>query len=386
MGGEWLRYRVKEKEAQPEPPTAHGTRGGWHEGRAACHEISVGKFLAVVVGVVVVGLTLRFTLNRSEKPKAPPKPSVVKIQPPGQPEPAVETPTPVEVAVPAPEPTPEPPRIAGTTQISSTGVHHFATGPGVIYYCDQHDLMRQPKTGGDAERIGDCSISSDLVADANGVFYSSEDNVMRVTAGTTGSRVVAEMEAIVMAIDAKYVYFARPGFEGVPDPGVYRVERAGGTPERVHQRAKEQFGIAVDDDAVWISGYFTGTVTKVAKAGTAKPRVVLTAQKNLDHFVVDATHLYWSPEGTNEIRRRKKAGGTIEVIGRNSIDGQVQVVDGHAYWFERSGDSDRLLHLAPGASEPVELAKGLRGPRLRVDAEGVYVNELDRDGIFMFKR
>jgi hypothetical protein len=32
------------------------------------------------------------------------------------------------------------------------------------------------------------------------------------------------------------------------------------------------------------------------------------------------------------------------------------------------------------------LASGLKTPSMRADAEGVYVTELDRDGIFMFKR
>jgi hypothetical protein len=44
------------------------------------------------------------------------------------------------------------------------------------------------------------------------------------------------------------------------------------------------------------------------------------------------------------------------------------------------------MHLAPGTAKAEALAEGLRSPSMRADSEGVYVNELDRDGIFMFKR
>jgi hypothetical protein len=44
------------------------------------------------------------------------------------------------------------------------------------------------------------------------------------------------------------------------------------------------------------------------------------------------------------------------------------------------------VHLAPGATKTEELASGLRMPSLRADSEGVYVTELDRDGMFWFKR
>ena len=59
--------------------------------------------------------------------------------------------------------------------------------------------------------------------------------------------------------------------------------------------------------------------------------------------------------------------------------------DGHAYWFEGATET-RLVHLAPGAAKPETLASGLHTPEMRVDSEGVYVAELDREGIFMFKR
>jgi hypothetical protein len=249
--------------------------------------------------------------------------------------------------------------------------------------------MAQPKAGGPPQRAGECSGSFDFIADAQGVFYCSDEKLLRITTGTDGSRTVADnIECIMSALDAKYAYFVVPGFEGVENPGVYRVARSGGTPERIYTtRPKEQFMLAVDDDALWIGAWSAGTIAKLAKTPNAKARVVVTGQKGIVDLAVDATSLYWYAEGTGEVRRRKKTGGKIEVIGHDVDQEPVVVVDGHAYWFEgKAGEDKRLMHLAPNADKAEQLASGLKTPSLRADSEGVYVSELDRDGIFMFKR
>jgi len=339
--------------------------------------------------MVVVGLALRYVLNRPAKSKAKPTPVVHE-----QPRPTVDEPKPVPDQPPPrePEPAPEPPpppRIAGATQISDAETQHFATGPGVIYYCEAGGVMAQPKTGGPPKRIGDCESAFDFMADAQGVFYCDGERLMRISAGTEGSHAVAEgIDCILSALDAKYAYFVVPGFEGNENPGVYRVVRTGGTPERIHAtRPKEQFALAVDNDVVWISAWSAGTISKLAKTPNAKARTVVTGQKGIVDFGIDATSLYWYAEGTGEVRRRKKTGGAIEVIGHDVDQEPIAVVDGHAYWFEGGpGQDKRLMHLAPGGGKAEQLAAGLHVPTLRADAEGVYISELDRDGIFMFKR
>ncbi len=341
------------------------------------------KGLAVVVGVVALGLTLRYTIHRPDKPQATPTIQQPTTKLPGTPE----TPPPVEPAPTPVEPAPEPPRVAGTVRIIDDLVRDFGVGPGAIYYCAGHALMRQPKSGGDAERIASCEWqTSDLVADGEGIFWCEKDSLMRATPGVEGAHVVAEIECIMQALDERYAYFVRPGFAGVEDPGVYRVERSGGTPERIHQRNKEQFGVRVDSDAVWISGYFLGTVARLAKTPGSQPRAVFSGQKNLEDFGMDATYLYWAIEGTAELRRRKKTGGPIEVVARNVKSYPIEVVDGHVYWFERTESAWRLMHLAPGVQDAEMLVDNLTTPSMKADAEGVYVTELDRPGVFMFKR
>ena len=352
------------------------------------------KFLLIVIGTVAVGLTLRYTVVKPNKSTSKPKPTT---QEPAKPEPRVESdPTkPAEpekpVTPPEPEPPepPPPPRIKGSVQISDTATQHFAVAPGIIYYCEAGSVMAQPKDGGPAKRVGDCDGAFDFIADAQGVFYCDDHQLKRITAGTDGSHVVADnVECIMEALDTKYAYFAVPGFEGIPNPGVYRVARAGGVPERIHAtRPKEQFMVVAEDDVLWIGAWAAGTIAKLAKTPHAKAKTVVTGQKGIVNVATDATHLYWYSENTTEVRRRKKTGGPIEVIGRDIVQEPVLVVDGHAYWFEGGeGKDTRLMHMVPGAAKAEQLAEGLRVPSMRADSEGVYVSELDREGIFMFKR
>jgi hypothetical protein len=359
----------------------------------------VKKFLAVVVGVVALGLAIRFTLNRPKQGTARPPVKVERVQPqpstnetqrPHEPQPEA-----MPVPMPVPEPQkPEPPRIAGSVQISDARTSHFAAANGVIYYCEGGSVIAQPKDGGAPKRVGDCNGAFDFVADAQGAFYCDSDSesdshrLMRITAGTDESHLVTDAECIVSALDGKYAYFVVPGFEGVEDPGVYRVAREGGKPEKIHAtRPKEQFMLAVDDEALWIGAWSAGTISKLAKTPGAKPKLVVTGQKGIVDLALDGTYVWWYSEGTTEVRRRKKSGGKTEVVGHDVDQEPVIVVSGHAYWFEGpAGEDKRLMHMPPGAQKAEQLATGLKTPSMRADSEGVYVSELDRPGIFMFKR
>lgn len=344
------------------------------------------KFLLVVVAVVAAGLALRYTVNKPHKKKAAPKPPpVVVVTPPPTPD------QPPPPSPPTPEP-PPPPRIAGSVQVSDAQVTWFATAPGVLYYCDHGGMYAQKKSGDAPENVGECGTAFDELADAQGVvFCDGGGRLMRITAGTSGSHVIAEglEECILGALDGKYAYFVVPGYDSIENPGVYRVLRTGGTPEKIYAtRPKEQFMLAVDDDSLYIGAWAAGTIAKLGKTPGSKARTLVTGQKGIVDLEIDSASLYWYAEGTGEVRRRKKAGGPIEVIGHD-VDQEPIVVttDGHAYWFEgKAGEDKRLVHLAPGAEKAEQIASGLKTPSLRADTEGAYVTELDRDGIFMFKR
>jgi hypothetical protein len=345
----------------------------------------VKTFLLIAMLSIGSGLAVRFVLHRHDKTEAPPPPPPPVVEVTRAP---ISPPPPPVAPVPEPPPpSPPPPRIAGSKQISDAAVREFATGPGVVYYCDNKNVMAQPKSGGTPQVVGDCEQAFDFVADAEGVFYCDQHRLIRITAGTQGSHVVVEeTECIMEALDSKYAYFVVPGFEGVENPGVYRVARAGGTPEKIQAaRPKEQYVVTNDGDSLWIAAVFGGTIFKLAKTANATARAVVTDQKNIVTLAVDPTYLYWHPQTSKEIRRRKKTGGPIEVVGHDVELDQTLAVDGHVYWFE-GGDTQRLVHLAPGATKPETIASGLHSPSLRVDSEGAYVSELDRDGIFMFAR
>jgi hypothetical protein len=334
----------------------------------------VKTFLLIAILSIGSGLAVRFALHRHDKTPPPPPP-------------VVEVTRPVPEPPPTPPSPPAPPRIAGSKQVSDEAAQWFATAPGVIYYCHDKSVFAQPKSGGAATIVGDCAGAFDFVADAEGVFYCDEHQLKRITTGTEGSHVVvSETECIMAALDSKYAYFNVPAFEGVDNPGVYRVARAGGTPEKIlAARPKEQYVVTNDGDSLWIAAVFGGTISKIAKTPNAAAHAVVTDQKNIVTLAVDPTYVYWHPQTSKELRRRKKTGGPIEVVGHDVDVDQTLAVDGHVYWFEGS-DTQRLVHLAPGATKPETLASGLHTPSLRVDSEGAYVSELDRDGIFMFAR
>ena len=264
----------------------------------------------------------------------------------------------------------------------------FAVAGGVIYYCDGKSVMAEPISGGAPKVVGECDDAFELIADEQGVVYCSNNQLLQITTGIAGSHVLADnVECILAALDDKYVYFSKPGFEGVENPGVYRVARGGGTPERIHAtRPKEQFMVFSEGDVLWISAWSAGTITKLPKAPGAKARTVVTAQKGIVDVAAGSSSLYWIVETSSELRRRKKPGGVIQVIGRGVDVETVRVVDDHVYWFERAQDEQRLMHLAPGAEVAEELATGLRmaSPSLQVDSVGAYVSDLD--GIYLFKR
>jgi hypothetical protein len=345
----------------------------------------VKTFLLLATASIGTGLALRYAFHHhAAKPEAPSSPQVVAVPPPPPAPVVVPEPPPPPPVAPEPPPPPAAPRIAGAKQISDTSAQHFATAPGVVYYCEGGSVMAQPKTGGAAKAVGSCDGAFDFVADAEGVFYCDQKRLVRITAGTTGEHVVAdEIDCIMESLDAKYAYFVIPGFEGNDNPGVYRVARAGGTPEKIHAtRPKEQFQVVADTDAIWIGAWSAGTIAKLAKTPGAVAKTVVANQAGIVSLAIDPTYLYWYVESSNEIRRRKRSGGAIEVVGHDVSQEPVRAVDGHVYWFE----AGKLVHLAPGETKPVTLASDLHTPSLRVDSEGAYVTELDQAGIFMFPR
>jgi hypothetical protein len=351
------------------------------------------KFLLIVIGTVGLGLAIRFTINKPDKPKPKPTPVAPAVQveppPPPPPDPRPESPPPP----PAPPEPPASPRIIGSTMITDASTQHYAAAPGVVYYCDGGNLMAAPKDGSAPRHVGECEGQVfDFVADAQAVFYCDNDKLKRVTHGTEGSHVVVDnVECIMSALDGSYAYYVVPVYAD-DDPekvgGVFRVARGGGAPEPlVPTKRREQFILSPDTDALWVAGVYGGMIWKLPKTRGAKLKSVISGQKLVVDLAHDDTWLYWHVEQGNELRRRKKKGGAIEVLDKEVTQEPVLVVDGHVYWFSGAdGEPKRLMHLEPGVAVAKQLAEGLRTPTMRADAEGVYVSELDREGIFMFKR
>jgi Domain of unknown function (DUF5050) len=339
--------------------------------------------------VVALGLTLRFTLNKKDTPTKPKVPPTQPAPGSGAVVPVPPTPTPDLPPTPVEPEKPKEPRIAGSVEITDDQMQFFGVGPDAIYYCNRSSMVKVPKAGGDSQVIGDCESAMVIVADNEGVFWCEMDKLMRITTGTNESHVVHEGQCMMGGIDERYVYFVNPGFNDDPDEGLWKIERSGGTPEKLFDKAnkKEQYSITLARDAIWFTGYFHGVVFKLAKGAGAKPQQLVFGQKNLEDFGVDDTYMYWAVEGANELRRRKQTGGAIETIATNIKTYPFRVVDGHVYWFQRGDETWKLMHLAPGTQEAEVLAANLGTPgTMEADAQGVYITELDRPGVFWFKR
>ena len=110
---------------------------------------------------------------------------------------------------------------------------------------------------------------------------------------------------------------------------------------------------------------------------------MVTGQRGVVNVAADEHMFFWYVESSREVRRRKKEGGAIEVIGRNVDQEPLLVHAGHAYWFEGSrGEPKRLMHLAPGAARAEALASDLPFPMMRVDDDGIFFTLAEQPGIF----
>lgn len=277
----------------------------------------------------------------------------------------------------------------------TNGVHRkFGVGPGFVYWCDGNMYATPKSYGLDIER-GPCGDAAFFEGDAGGVFYcdgfegkdgETITGVFRLSPGTGSSELVTATEDChVSAIDADNVYYVIFAFEGVANPGLFRVARSGGTPTRLMSlRPRQDVVVAVDDDGLWVGSVWDGTIKRVAKADGKATTLITGQRKGITELVTDAEYIYWVVESQRELRRRKKLGGPIEVVARK-VHQSLRLVRGNLYWVELvASDFDaRLMRLSPGAREPQEVIAGLSVPVLAIDDDGIYFSEHDKQGLFM---
>jgi len=326
--------------------------------------------------------------SRDESPPAKSEP------PPARP--AIELPSPPPATSLAPPdagpqsavgPALEPPAVPGARLVARASVRSFSVCRGTVYWCEENILRAAPVSGaGQPRDLGRCMGSADVACNSDGVYDCGDPGLVRFA---DGKETVLVPSAVCLGpvADASHVYYIVPGFDDVPDPGVYRVATAGGAPEKLYARTPhEQYMLALEEDALWIGHYGAGIIAKLSKSD-GKVAVVVKGQKHMVDLAVDTGSLYWLVEDALEVRRRGKSGGAVEVIGRGVAQEPLLVAEGHAYWVEGGeGQAIRLVHLAPGAREPDEVVAGLVTPWLAVDADTIYLSQLGKPGIFAFAR
>ncbi len=122
--------------------------------------------------------------------------------------------------------------------------------------------------------------------------------------------------------------------------GLRRRARSGGLPETVVPPSTGVQGsplvVAVDATHIyWAASGGNGQILRRAKTGTTPE--LLVEFENATDVVLDATHVYWiAPSAgglSNQVKRRAKAGGAIEMIASGlSQYSKLEVDDTNVYW------------------------------------------------------
>ncbi len=327
------------------------------------------------------------------------EPPAKREAPATQPDPPVVTSPDAAAALPAHPSTPPvdggaPRGPGGSVMLTNGMVRNFSVGPGFVYWCEGN-IYAAPKSYGIDVSRGPCESAYEFLGDPNGMVFCDAKGIYRLPPGTGGPELIASTDetCLLAAVDAESVYFIIPAFEGVSTPGLYRVPRAGGPVTKLLSHRKgEQATVVVDGDQLWVTSIWDGTIRRMPKAG-GKPTLVVTGQRGIVDLVVDSTHLYWFAQGTGEIRRRKKSGGAIEVIGREVDEQGLWIHAGRVYWTQivpgqtlvpgLKAWKQRLMQWSPDAPAPIEILTDLLVPTVRVDDDGIYFSQLDELGVFM---
>jgi len=150
------------------------------------------------------------------------------------------------------------PVAGGAPTVLATGFNptSVTVDAGWVYYSAAVSpggrILRVPVTGGTPEVIvDDVDNPWDLVASGGTLFYSemNRGQVMRVDPG--GTPVVLASGWVGtgwLTVDAEFVYFSACDVSECPDPHLYRVPRAGGTPELLLTGGSLELKLAVADD------------------------------------------------------------------------------------------------------------------------------------------
>lgn len=126
---------------------------------------------------------------------------------------------------------------------------------GLAYWLDSIDeIWRVPEGGGEAQQIAaGLAAATDLVADGEHVFVYENDAARIVRIPASGGPAVTLAGAnhgvrTPLALDGRWLYWADPW-------GVYRVPKAGGTPEQIFALAAdaEPTAIALDETSVYVT-------------------------------------------------------------------------------------------------------------------------------------
>jgi hypothetical protein len=252
----------------------------------------------------------------------------------------------------------------------------FGVGPDRVYFCSGGVLHAVPKRGGEPADLGRCTMAAEFIADDDAVYFCDVDGVHRVSHDERVDTPLMPGSCVLAAGDEQSLYVIYPRRTRGRRPGLYRLPKSGGDPTRllaVHPA--EQLSVAVDGDRLWLGAWRAGTISLLDRTG-GEPIEFTRGERGIVELAVGDDFVTWYRERTGEVRRRRKSGGRVAVVGRG-VDTQPVIVRGsHTFWLEgRAGGPRRVMHLPPGGVRARAIARDVQVGQLRADADGLFFIE-----------
>lgn len=248
---------------------------------------------------------------------------------------------------------------------------------------DDEHLMRYSKATGTIDELAIVDDPMALAQDESHLYWtevgdllqadSLDGRILRVSksGGAVETLVTGIQNPTFLTVDDTSVYWSSVGDILAPDPadyGLWQAPKAGGAPVQLASTTGDA-GVAVFGDTLYFTDFIAGTISSLPTAG-GSPTLLASGQDGPVRIEADATHVYWSNEGSNDLWRVVISGGTPEPLGATESRTQRFALDEtHVYFFSPGGLS--RLAKAGGVIEPLTTTTDV-GRDIASGAESIY--------------
>lgn len=266
------------------------------------------------------------------------------------------------------------PKVGGTplllARFSQYAAHYLDVDGSYVYVDDGDDrIVRIPKGGGPPEVLTEAQFNPHgLRVDGSGVYWltgtgllGSEGGVVATALTGGGTRTLTKQKYVgpgALTLDADSVYFSIMGQFGEGEGSVYRVGKAGDTPEvPIAKGLTSPFALTVFGlDLFVTTGFSTGqkgSILRFPKDGIGVPpsASIVDNQLGLIALTNDGQSLFWlvitgSIYG-GSVLTTPIAGGAPRVLSNpEQLDVALAVDDAYVYWINSSTPNGSVRRVA----------------------------------------